>query len=132
MNLNEKEAQEILKHLNLEDELITAVARDVKDKEVLMVAFMNKEAVIKTLTTGFVHYWSRSRNELWQKGEESGNHQKVKEVRIDCDGDAVLLDVDPEGPACHKGFRSCFYRKVKDGELERIEEREFDPDEVYG
>lgn len=131
MKMNDEEAEEILDSLDFEGGLVAAIARDAKDKEVLMLAFMNEEAVRKTLKTGIMHYWSRSRNELWKKGEESGNLQKVREVRIDCDGDSILFDVDPEGPACHKGYRSCFYRKVEDGELVEELEREFDPEEVY-
>lgn len=96
-----------------------------------MVAFMNEEAVMKTLTTGVMHYWSRTRQEIWKKGQESGNKQRVKDIRIDCDSDALLFDVEPEGPACHKGYRSCFYRKVKDGNFSQIMEKRFDRDEVY-
>ena len=132
MNLSEDSAEEILDLLTFKDGLISAICRDSEDNEVLMTAFMNREAVMKTLTTGVMHYWSRSRQELWKKGEESGNLQKVKSLRIDCDGDAVLFDVLPEGPACHKGYRSCFYRRItEDGDLEEILEREFDPKKVY-
>lgn len=133
MRLSEDKAKEILEYLDFEKGLITAVARDFEDKEILMVAFMNEEAVIQTLTKGFMHYWSRSRGELWLKGEESGYRQKVQSVRIDCDGDAMLFDVDPEGPACHKGYRSCFFREInEEGGLEKILDKEFDPEEVYG
>lgn len=131
MDLSEKEARKILDSLNFEHGLIAAVVRDFEDKEILMVAFMNQEAVMKTLTSGIMHYWSREREEIWQKGEESGNRQKVREVRVDCDCDALLFDVDPEGPACHKGYRSCFYRKVEDGSFSEIMEQEFDPEKVY-
>lgn len=131
MSLSEEEARKILDSLDFERGLIVAVARDFEDKEILMVAFMSEEAVMKTLITGIMHYWSRSRGEIWKKGEKSGNLQKVREVKVDCDGDALLFDVDPEGPACHKGYRSCFYRKIENGELTRIMEREFDPKDVY-
>lgn len=132
MKLNEEKAQEILASINFKNDLIVAVTRDIEDKEVLMVAFMNKEALMKTLKTGLMHYWSRKRKEIWQKGEESGNSQKVREIRIDCDGDSILFDVDPEGPACHKGYRSCFYRKIEEnGDFSLVMERKFDPDEVY-
>lgn len=131
MKLSEKEAKKIVDSLEFKGGLIAGVSQDVEDKEVLMIAFMNKEAVMKTLTTGFVHLWSRSRDELWKKGEESGNRQCVRRVLVDCDKDALLMQVEPEGPACHKGFRSCFFREIEDGELARIMEREFDPDEVY-
>lgn len=132
MKLSEEKTKEILDSLNFRDDLVTAVARDSEDGKVLMVAFMNKEAVTKTLTTGLMHYWSRERERLWQKGEESGNRQKVREIRVDCDGDSLLFDVEPEGPACHEGYRSCFYREVnEEGNLSKIMSRQFDPDDVY-
>ncbi len=92
--------------------LITAVARDAETGDVLMVAHMNREALERTLATRQAWYWSRSRNRLWRKGEESGHTQHVREIRVDCDADAVLLTVDQVGPACHTGHRSCFYRTV--------------------
>lgn len=132
MKLSEEKAKEILDFLSFEEGLISAIIRDYEDKEVLMVAFMNEEAVVETLTSGLMHFWSRSRDKLWLKGEESGNRQRVRNVRIDCDGDALLFDVDPEGPACHKGYRSCFYREIDgEGNLTKIYDREFDPEEVY-
>jgi len=91
---------------------IVAVAQDANTGEVLMVAFMNKEAFVKTLTTGLAHYWSLSRGRLWRKGEESGHVQFVKEVYVDCDGDSVLLKIDQVGYACHEGYKSCFHNKV--------------------
>jgi phosphoribosyl-AMP cyclohydrolase len=91
---------------------IVAVAQDANTGEVLMVAFMNREAFIKTLTTGLAHYWSLSRGRLWRKGEESGHVQFVKEVYVDCDGDSVLLKIDQVGYACHEGYKSCFHNKV--------------------
>ncbi len=90
--------------------LVTAVAQDAETGEVLMVAHMNREAFERTLATREAWYWSRSRKRLWRKGEESGHTQRVREVRVDCDADAVLLSVDQHGPACHTGHRSCFYR----------------------
>ena len=100
--------------------LITAVATDAASGDVLMVAMMNAAALERTLATGEVHYWSRSRQELWHKGATSGNVQKLVEARIDCDQDAIWLKVDSIGPACHTGAPSCFYRRVgKDGRLER-------------
>jgi len=131
VKMSEEEVREILDSLEFENGLAAAIVRDVGDGEVLMLAFMNEEAVLETLKTGIMHYWSRSREELWKKGEESGNLQRVREVRIDCDGDSLLFDVEPDGPACHKGYRSCFYRKVEDGELIEELERKFDPEEVY-
>ncbi len=92
--------------------LITAVAQDADTGEVLMVAHMTREALEQTLATGQGWYWSRSRRRLWRKGEESGHVQRVRDVRVDCDGDAVLVKVDQVGPACHTGHRSCFYRRL--------------------
>ena len=99
--------------------LITAIVSDARDNAVLMVAHMNDEALRLTQETGVAHFWSRSRNSLWKKGETSGQVQQVVEVRVDCDQDAVLLKVRPQGDggACHVGFRSCFYRVVEDGVL---------------
>lgn len=99
--------------------LIAAIAQHAETGEVLMIAWMNAVALKATLDTGFVHYFSRSRQELWQKGESSGQLQAVKEIRVDCDQDAVLVKVIPggDGGACHVGFRSCFYRVVEDGAL---------------
>lgn len=99
--------------------LITAVTTDVATGEVLMVAHMNADALAATLATGEAHYWSRSRQELWHKGATSGATQRVVELRIDCDQDAVWLKVEPAGPACHTGERTCFYRKVTTTGLER-------------
>jgi phosphoribosyl-AMP cyclohydrolase len=112
--------------------LIPVIVQDDETKEVLMLAYMNCEAWLKTLETGKATYWSRSRNELWIKGETSGHIQLVKEILIDCDSDTVLLKVDQiGGAACHTGYRSCFYRKISDGNVEIIGERIFDPGDVY-
>ena len=92
--------------------LITAIACDAATNEVLMVAFMNAEALERTKETRLAHFWSRSRQTLWLKGETSGNTLKVEELLVDCDQDAVVLKVTPQGPACHTGARSCFYRKL--------------------
>ena len=99
--------------------LVAAIAQDADTGEVLMFAWMNAQALRLTLDTGVAHYWSRSRNNLWKKGETSGQLQLIEEIRIDCDQDAVLLKVRPQGDggACHVGFRSCFYRVVVDGTL---------------
>lgn len=98
--------------------LVPAIAQDWRTGEVLMVAFMNREAWELTVKTGIVHYWSRSRNELWKKGGTSGNIQEVKEIRIDCDNDCVLVKVNQVGDAaCHTGYRSCFYRVLDGGQL---------------
>lgn len=113
--------------------LIPAIAQDAKTGEVLMLAYMNEAAWQKTLETGRATYWSRSRQKFWVKGESSGNVQQVREIRVDCDKDAVVLKVEQlGGAACHEGYRSCFYRRVKGEELELVGERVFDPAEVYG
>ena len=95
--------------------LIPAIVQDKNTNEILMVAYMNEDAVIKTAETKKATFWSRSRNQLWVKGETSGNFMLVDEIRVDCDEDAILLLVTPAGPACHTGNKSCFYRKVRDG-----------------
>ena len=97
--------------------LITVVTQDAVTREVLMVAFMNRQAWDKSLETGMAHYYSRSRGRLWKKGETSGHVQQIREIRVDCDQDAVLLLVDQTGVACHTGNRSCFHRRYDDGEL---------------
>jgi phosphoribosyl-AMP cyclohydrolase len=107
---------------------IPAIAQDVDTGEVLMLAYVTPEALARTRETGLAHYYSRSREELWQKGATSGNVQHVEEIRIDCDGDSLLYRVEPEGGACHTGHRSCFYRSI-DGE--HVGEQVFDPGEVY-
>ena len=111
-----------------EQERIPAVAQDADSGEVLMLAYVTEEALARTRETGLAHYYSRSRGELWQKGESSGHVQRAEEVRVDCDGDALLYLVDQEGGACHTGFASCFHRTV-DGDV--VGERVFDPDDVY-
>lgn len=100
--------------------LLTAVACDADSREVLMVAFMNAEALAKTRETGLAHFWSRSRAALWCKGETSGHFLRVQELRVDCDQDALVMLVRPEGPACHTGAGSCFYRRLEGEELHRI------------
>jgi len=106
-----------------ENGLIPAIAQDAENGEVLMVAYMNAESLRRTLETGLATYWSRSRQEFWVKGQTSGNLQKVKEVRVDCDGDAILLKVEQIGAACHTGYRSCFYRRATpDQQLETLGE----------
>ena len=115
------------------DSLVTAIAQDAKTGQVLMVAHMNREAWEETIATGRAVYYSRSRGRLWHKGEESGNIQNVREIYVDCDGDAVLLKVEQiGGAACHEGYPSCFFRQVTPNGLKIIAERVFDPSEVYG
>ncbi len=112
--------------------LVPAVVQDADSGDVLMVAYMNREALEKTLETGFAHFWSRSRQELWKKGATSGNLQRVESVKVDCDADTILLQVIQEGAACHEGYRSCFYRTVDGDSLQVNSERVFDPKKVYG
>ena len=115
------------------DGLVTAIAQDADTNEVLMVAYMNEATLRQTLETGVMTYWSRSRRKVWVKGESSGNTQDVKEVRIDCDGDALLFKVTQRGgAACHTGHRSCFYRRYDDGRLVEEGAPLFDPKAVYG
>ncbi|XPV76309.1 MAG: phosphoribosyl-AMP cyclohydrolase [Desulfovibrio sp.] len=112
--------------------LLPAIAQDAETGEVLMMAYVNEEAWEKTLETGEVHYYSRSRNTLWHKGGTSGHTQKVKSIRIDCDNDTLLFLIDQiGGAACHKGYRSCFFRELKDGEVTECSPVVFDPKEVY-
>ena len=112
--------------------LIPAVAQQHDSGEVLMLAWMNRDAVLETLATGRVCYWSRSRGALWRKGETSGQVQALVEMRVDCDADALLLLVDQTGVACHTGRRSCFYRAVRDGALVVVAEPVVTPEELYG
>ena len=111
--------------------LIPAIAQQHDTGEVLMVAWMNRDAILETLRTGQVVYWSRSRKALWRKGETSGQTQTLKDFRIDCDGDTLLLLVDQKGVACHTGRRNCFYRAVRDGRIETIADVEIDPAKLY-
>jgi phosphoribosyl-AMP cyclohydrolase len=112
--------------------LIPAIAQDYVTGEILMLAYMNQEAFDATLSSGKATYYSRSRQTLWIKGETSGNVQRVKEIRIDCDDDTVLLKVEQlGGAACHTGHRSCFHKKLENGSIRVIGEPMFDPKEVY-
>src|SRR5712692_8754265 len=115
------------------DGLVTAVIQDHATGRVLMVGFMNEEAFQKTVETGYATFYSRSRNKLWLKGETSGHRLVVKEISTDCDRDALLVKVEALGPGvCHKGYQSCFARRLEDGEWRVSEERAYDPGEVYG
>ena len=112
--------------------LVPAIAQDVETGDVLMMAYMNDESYRETIATGRAVYYSRSRDKLWRKGEESGNFQEVKSIYLDCDCDTILLKVHQVGgAACHTGYRSCFYRQVTDDGLEVVGDKVFDPDEVY-
>ncbi len=114
---------------DFKDGLLPAIVQDAKTLEVLMFAYMDEEAFALTLKTGLAHYYSRNRRKLWKKGEESGHVQRVKEVRIDCDADCLLLLVEQDTAACHTGYVSCFYRDV-DGRV--VGKKAFDPNAVYG
>ena len=122
--------------------VITAIAQDAKTNQILMLANMNKEALIKTLETGKACYWSTSRNQLWLKGESSGHFQEVEEILVDCDMDAIILKINQTGAACHEGYFSCFFRKLntdndidiedlKEEDLEVVLERHVNPEDVY-
>ena len=110
-------------------DLRPAIVQDYETGEVLMLAYMDDEALRLTRETGKAHYWSRSRGKLWKKGESSGHEQLVKDILIDCDEDTILIKVEQIGGACHTGYRSCFYRTI-DGEI--VGKKVFDPDETYG
>lgn len=115
-----------------QDGLIPVITVDYKTNDVLMLAYMNEKAYELTLETGKVHYYSRSRDKLWLKGESSGNIQLVKEIYIDCDLDTLLVKVDQTGPACHEGYRSCFFRKLESDNWKVVAERLEDPEKMYG
>lgn len=116
-----------------ESGLLPAIAQDYQSGEVLMLAYINSKSWEKTLETGKAHYWSRSRNKLWLKGESSGHVQLIREILVDCDADTVVFKVEQlGGAACHTGHRSCFFRRVEGGELSVIGTKVFDPDKVYG
>ena len=112
--------------------LIPAVICDHETREVLMVGYMNTESLRATVETGHATFWSRSRQKFWVKGESSGHFQNVKWIRLDCDGDALLVGVEQVGAACHAGYRSCFYRELCDGQWQVNCERVFDPEKTYG
>jgi len=115
------------------DGLLPAVIQEFGTNKVLMLGFMNAAAVQKTLETGYVTFFSRSRNKLWVKGESSGHLLKVREVRVDCDEDALVVAAEQLGPGtCHEGYHSCFYRRIEGGKLVIVEPRAFDPEKVYG
>jgi phosphoribosyl-AMP cyclohydrolase len=114
--------------LHFTDGLIPVVVQDIMTLEILMVAYADEEAVRLTRTTGFAHYFSRSRKKIWKKGEESGHFQKVRQILVDCDEDCILYLVEQTGAACHTGYQTCFYRTL-DGDI--IAEQVFDPSVVY-
>jgi phosphoribosyl-AMP cyclohydrolase len=116
------------------DGLLPAIVQDANSGDVLMLGFMNEQAYAETRSTGAVTFFSRTRGKLWRKGEQSGHVLRVREVRVDCDNDTVLVRVDPAGPGvCHEGYRSCFFRRLdEDGSSSVVDERTFDPHAVYG
>jgi len=124
---------DLLERVSFNDKgLLPVIVQDINTGEVLMMAWMNREALEKTLDTGKTHFWSRSRKRIWLKGEVSGHYQSVKEIRIDCDEDVLLIKVEQVKAACHTGYRSCFFRKVNEkGELELVAEKVFDPKKIY-
>ena len=111
--------------------LLPAIAQDVATGQVLMLAYMNEESYAQTLATGRAVYFSRSRNKLWRKGEESGHFQSVLAIYVDCDADTILLKVEQQGAACHEGYRTCFFREVTPGGLAIVAQRLVDPLAVY-
>ena len=112
--------------------LVPAIIQDDQTGQVLMLGFMNDEAFAETRRTGEAVFFSRSRNRLWRKGESSGHVLRVKEIRIDCDADTLLLRVEPLGPGvCHEGYRSCFFRRIDESGLRTVDEQTFDPAKVY-
>jgi phosphoribosyl-AMP cyclohydrolase len=115
------------------DGLVTAVVQDHATGRVLMVGYMNEEAFQRTIETGFVTFYSRSRRKLWLKGESSGHKLVLKDIATDCDSDAVLVQVETQGPGvCHEGYESCFFRRLEDGEWKVKDSRSYDPGAVYG
>ena len=113
--------------------LIAAIVQDANTRRVLMIGYMNREAFDKTLATGHVTFFSRSRQKLWTKGESSGHFLVLKSIATDCDADALLIQAEPIGPGvCHAGYESCFYRTLENGRWQESEEKVYDPDAVYG
>ena len=111
--------------------VIPAIAQDYETGEILMLAYMNEEAFELTMQSGLVHYFSRSRNKIWKKGETSGNLQELKEMRLDCDADTLLLKVNQIGAACHEGYRSCFFRVLENGDFTIDKTRIMEPSDLY-
>lgn len=135
MNKNsEEKIKEVINKLDfskIKGNLIPVIAQDYHSNEVLMLAFANKIAIEKTLETGIAHYYSRSRQKIWKKGETSGHIQEIKEILTDCDNDSILIKVQQTGAACHKGYYSCFHKKIEKGDFSIIGNKVFNPDEVY-
>lgn len=124
--------EQLLKEIKFDEKgLIPVIVQDYKSGEVLMMAYMNREALEKSLETGRMHYWSRSRGKLWLKGETSGHYQSIQSISMDCDGDTLLAKVEQKGAACHTGHYSCFYREVQEGGVKETSGKVFDEKEVY-
>ncbi len=121
----------LLDFSKIEGGLIPVITQDSETNEILILAFANKEAVRKTMETGYVHFFSRSRNKIWKKGESSGHLEEVLDIITDCDKDSLLIIVKQIGAACHKGYYSCFFNKLEDGEFKDIGTKIFNPKEVY-
>jgi phosphoribosyl-AMP cyclohydrolase len=131
-NLTGGRAVEILDKIKFDQQgLVPVIVQDHISQQVLMLAYMNREAVEKTIATGQAHFFSRSRGRLWKKGESSGHIQEVKEIYFDCDQDTLLLKVDQKVAACHEGYRSCFYRRLEGDSLKICQEKVFDEKKVY-
>jgi len=115
-----------------ENGLVPVIIQDWKNNQVLMLAYMNAEALRMTVNSGKTHFWSRSRKQFWLKGESSGHTQEVKEIFFDCDSDTILMKIEQKVAACHEGYRSCFFRKLENDTLVVVEEKIFNESEVYG
>lgn len=122
----------LLDFSKIKGELIPIIAQDHETNEVLMLAFANKVAIEKSLETGYMHYYSRSRQKVWKKGETSGHFQEIEKLITDCDNDSLLMMIKQIGGACHEGYYSCFYRNFKNGKFNEIRKRIFNPKDVYG
>ncbi|MFX1479753.1 MAG: phosphoribosyl-AMP cyclohydrolase [Promethearchaeota archaeon] len=132
--LTKQEIEDILNLLDfskIENKLIPVIAQDHQSNRVLMLAFANKGAIEKSLETGYAHYYSRSRKQIWKKGEISGHFQEIQEMITDCDNDSLLIRVKQIGAACHKGYYSCFHKKFSNGQVEVFEDKIFNPEKVY-
>jgi phosphoribosyl-AMP cyclohydrolase len=134
MKFTEEKAKEIIKNIDFEKMggIIPVVIQDYENNEILMVAFENRESLIETLRTGFTHFFSRTKSKLWKKGEKSGHLQKILGIYLDCDSDSLVIKVDQYIAACHKGFRTCFYRELKENaEWRIIKNKIFNPKQIY-
>jgi phosphoribosyl-AMP cyclohydrolase len=130
--MNKGETMKFLDEVKFDDQgLVPAIIQDYKNGEMLMLAYMNRESLQKTLSSGKTHFWSRSRKKLWLKGESSGHTQEVKGLFIDCDMDALLIKVEQNVAACHTGYRSCFYRQLQGKDFKVVGEKVFEEDDIY-